>query len=479
MLRNKKYLQIHSIKPVRIGERLWLALKVLIVVISGFAFSLATFTQMAAAAPSPTPSPATPVASNCSDSDTDPFSCVDIGRTYGGYAWYDPCSGSYETVGSPTTLVGSDPEQQAFNFFVSKGLTAAQSAGIVGNLIQESGVNPNAVEPNGVGHGIAQWSAGGRWDTTTNDNLKWFAAQQNNAPINSLLTQLDFMWYELSSAAASPWNLALDGTPSQISAQWGNSAGSEYPSLKTITGNDKTAADQAANSFGFLYEQFGIQGSRDQYAEEVFGRYGGGASNSGTSESSTGCGGYNGESVDCTNPTTAGSGLSETRQKVVCQAEAQLALWKSQPGYPGYTASNPGPIAYAAKGFLPYSQNNYQEWCADFVSWIYNQVGYPLQPDPNWRVSYVPNIPGLAGPNFTWHPIGDGYKPVPGDIATHFDFGHTNIFISSGGGVDTFIGGDQGNGPYGTEDPPSGSIVSIEQGTTAELEVDGYLSPTN
>src|SRR5262245_59249479 len=59
----------------------------------------------------------------------------------------------------------------AFTFFVSKGLTPIQAAGIVGNLDQESGVDPNSVQyGGGPGRGIAQWSVGGRWDTSTNDN---------------------------------------------------------------------------------------------------------------------------------------------------------------------------------------------------------------------------------------------------------------------------------------------------------------------
>src|SRR4051794_40505969 len=36
----------------------------------------------------------------------------------------------------------SNNEQTAFNYFVNKGLTKAQAAGVVGNLIQESSVIP-------------------------------------------------------------------------------------------------------------------------------------------------------------------------------------------------------------------------------------------------------------------------------------------------------------------------------------------------
>src|SRR5882724_9083599 len=54
---------------------------------------------------------------------------------------------------------GMGYEQTAFNFFAAKGLTELQSAGVVGNLIQESSMNPGAVEfGGGPGRGIAQWS---------------------------------------------------------------------------------------------------------------------------------------------------------------------------------------------------------------------------------------------------------------------------------------------------------------------------------
>jgi hypothetical protein len=90
--------------------------------------------------------------------------------------------------------------QTAFNYFVGKGLTQRQSAGIVGNLIQESGnpINPYANQPNGPGMGIAQWSEGGRWDRDTRDNMRWYAGLSGRS-VYSLQAQLDFIWYELTT----------------------------------------------------------------------------------------------------------------------------------------------------------------------------------------------------------------------------------------------------------------------------------------
>lgn len=89
-------------------------------------------------------------------------------------------------------------DKAAYDFFVAKGLTSFQSAGIVGNLDQESNVSPTAVQQGGPGRGIAQWSAGGRWDTASSDNAVAFAAKQKES-VWSLQLQLEFTWYELQT----------------------------------------------------------------------------------------------------------------------------------------------------------------------------------------------------------------------------------------------------------------------------------------
>lgn len=102
-------------------------------------------------------------------------------------------------VAAPSALAASNDEI-AFDYFVGKGLTERQSAGIVGNLIQESGspINPYADQPSGPGMGIAQWSEGGRWDTDSRDNMVWYAGLSGRSRY-ALAAQLDFTWYELST----------------------------------------------------------------------------------------------------------------------------------------------------------------------------------------------------------------------------------------------------------------------------------------
>jgi hypothetical protein len=91
----------------------------------------------------------------------------------------------------------SSNQKAAFQYFVARGLTKRQSAGIVGNLIQESSVLPKAIEfGGGPGRGIAQWSVGGRWNASHHDNVTWYAGLHNESRW-SLNTQLAFTWYEL------------------------------------------------------------------------------------------------------------------------------------------------------------------------------------------------------------------------------------------------------------------------------------------
>ncbi len=119
--------------------------------------------------------------------------------------FYDPNSCS-TTPNASSSLVGNDNLEKILRYFVGKGLTLAQAAGIAGNFQAESGFNPSireggqivdetyTLEP-GVGFGIAQWTTGGR-----QANLKSLATSSNRA-INDLSLQLDFAWQEMEAGA--------------------------------------------------------------------------------------------------------------------------------------------------------------------------------------------------------------------------------------------------------------------------------------
>lgn len=78
------------------------------------------------------------------------------------------------------------------SYFVSKGLSKEQAAGLAGNFHAESGFNPTIVGDNGAAFGLAQWRDGRLVD------LKNFA-KANKLDPNNINTQLSFAWHELNT----------------------------------------------------------------------------------------------------------------------------------------------------------------------------------------------------------------------------------------------------------------------------------------
>ena len=109
-------------------------------------------------------------------------------------------------VGVGVPLSGGDNPQKAFNYFMQKGLTANQAAGIVGNMVIESaGVNPaiqqdgskNPLPKNGTGFGISQWTFTSRQQPLVD------LATKEGQPVNTLPVQLDYVWQEFQGSYAS------------------------------------------------------------------------------------------------------------------------------------------------------------------------------------------------------------------------------------------------------------------------------------
>lgn len=89
--------------------------------------------------------------------------------------------------------VRSDSERAriAFEFFVARGWTREQAAGIVGNLIQESGLRPNAYNSREGAQGIAQWR---------NDRVSRFESRYGTSVRNATFEQqLDYVHHEMTA----------------------------------------------------------------------------------------------------------------------------------------------------------------------------------------------------------------------------------------------------------------------------------------
>lgn len=92
----------------------------------------------------------------------------------------------------------SGNKKKAMDFFISKGLKPYQAAGIVGNLMMESGLNYQAVNPNSKAYGLAQWLG--------NRKTKLISKYGKNPTFEQ---QLDFLWSELNSSEKKSFDSLL------------------------------------------------------------------------------------------------------------------------------------------------------------------------------------------------------------------------------------------------------------------------------
>ena len=105
-------------------------------------------------------------------------------------------------LSNPVRAQAADNNKVAWDFFIRKGFTKAQTAGLIGNFVVESGsdpINPAAVQyGGGPGRGLAQWEGSRRTD------LYNYAASQGKTWSN-LQLQLDFIWHELTGKERSAY----------------------------------------------------------------------------------------------------------------------------------------------------------------------------------------------------------------------------------------------------------------------------------
>jgi hypothetical protein len=148
-------------------------------------------------------------------------------------------------------------------------------------------------------------------------------------------------------------------------------------------------------------------------------------------------------------------------QLVACYAEKEWTTWNDK------TISHEQLLSSYTDG-APY-----EEWCADFVSYVYREAGFAFTQGSadGWDENNANYIQYMG---FTMHMAGSGYRPQPGDVG-YFDYngGHVEIVIS-GGSHPTFIYGDSA-----TIDPSTGNgqmktntIIGNEYG-----QIVYYLSP--
>jgi len=97
---------------------------------------------------------------------------------------------TFKEKSKPITI--SNKVKEAMDFFIQKGLTKEQAAGILGNLQVESNLNTTAWGDNNTSYGIAQWNK------DRLDGLHAFSKIRNK-PTHDFQTQLEYIWHELNT----------------------------------------------------------------------------------------------------------------------------------------------------------------------------------------------------------------------------------------------------------------------------------------
>ena len=168
------------------------------------------------------------------------------------------------TGGSVDVSGMSDTKQAVWKFFTGMGYTPEATAGIMGNLQQESTINPTLIQGNGRGPaaGIAQWenynSKSARWKQMADH------AQSKGKDWTDLQSQLEFIDMELQGSGP------VDKYTSQLlSRKYGG-----YNALKSATDIGK-----ATESFEGSFERAGVKvmEKRKKYAQDIYNQFTGSA----------------------------------------------------------------------------------------------------------------------------------------------------------------------------------------------------------
>lgn len=115
-----------------------------------------------------------------------------VASTYASRAPQATLPGSNKPLGSAEREAN---RKEAYDFFISKGYTPEQAAGIVGNIQQESSFNPNCYNKRESAVGYGQWQR----DRLSGPNgLEQFAAKRGTS-VYDKNTQLEFMHWEMQN----------------------------------------------------------------------------------------------------------------------------------------------------------------------------------------------------------------------------------------------------------------------------------------
>ena len=171
----------------------------------------------------------------------------DINSIIGNYPFYDPNATDCSSGGF-TTLTGNDNEEKIWNYLTGQGLSAAQAAGVMGNMQQESTFNPSAHQTAGAWSdmgsdsnqavGLMQWDGGNRPALIKAAEAAGLTLQDLETGSDKNLTfQLSYMWKQMQGTAPTGAQNVLAGLKKINDA----AAAARYFDLKFESGSDPPA----------------------------------------------------------------------------------------------------------------------------------------------------------------------------------------------------------------------------------------------
>ena len=339
-------------------------------------------------------------------------------------------------------LAGKDTTEKILNFFMRKGLQLWQATGIVGNMVQESGLNPAIIQggkiaddsyvlQDGVGFGLVQWTSGGR-----QKNFMAFMKEMG-VGVTNLNGQLEFVWKEMSESypktmdalkkADNPVDaaIAVHGPPSP-----GYEASADSPEkVRTVRGGYAQKVFDQYNDAPALAGSTADMAMAPSGAEE-------GASKAAAPATKNGI-----KSTICNKADEASDDIGKLKKLLLDYAWPDFVA--------GKTEQKP---AYADAVKKARDENRYVGGaggndCGGFITTIMVDSGY----EPNYNSGRGNTITQEAWLKQNWEYIGANTERKPGDVAINEN--HTYMYVGEVEGFNSKIA----SASLGDRSPMAGS----------------------
>jgi hypothetical protein len=177
------------------------------------------------------------------------------------------------------------------------------------------------------------------------------------------------------------------------------------------------------------------------------------------------------------------SGASTLRARIVSIAQGQVGYQTD----PSDTYCNKFSAYWNAGTSHCGNDNLDEEWCADFAAWVWKQAGAVVdyQLAPGYLNGDTASFYVWGVDHGTWHPVGSGYTPQPGDVALYgLDTSavtavHVAIVTASTGNdaAPDVVNGDGDRTGFSVVETGQSQAYADVRGKGAALS--GYVSPSS